>query len=245
MKNFEFSFDKNVIRLVETSDIESDFMKNLYFYGYKFEDGIEGILRSEFVNYIKNNSDKENTEIFNFINDSVYKLDKKIRLCDFNMIIYPESRSELIRNIMNVVYDYTSPKFKTIELIKNSINDIYFDNEAYSTHLAKFKMNRQDRKILDGIIQKIIEDIKNYDYFSIANAVKKPKYRKYFRNFLIFKNKEDELLFKQIENSNILIIDDINTSGSTIKECLRVLNKINPDSKKVIFTLIGGETHKM
>ncbi len=48
------------------------------------------------------------------------------------------------------------------------------------------------------------------------------------------------MLFKKLQNTNVLIIDDINTSGSTLRECLRVLKAINPDNTKVLFTLMGN-----
>ena len=85
-----------------------------------------------------------------------------------------------------------------------------------------------------------MKDVKSYDYFSIANAVKKPKYRPFFKKILKFKTEKDRLLFEKLQNTNVLIIYDINTSGSTLRECLRVINSINPNNKKVLFTLMGN-----
>jgi phosphoribosylpyrophosphate synthetase len=246
---FDYDIDKEhyIIKLVEVPIYESNFIKNAYYYGYRFENNIDGTLKSKFIEYIKKSTSETilNSDMFNFITDAVDKLDKKIKLNTFDIVIYPQSKSGLVRNILMHVYNYTRPNFKTIELVKNSIDNIAFDKIAYDVYANKQKLNRHDRKILDVNIQKILDDIKIYDYFSIANAVKKPKYRKFFKDFLIFKNKEDEQLFNQLENSNVLIVDDINTSGTTITECLRLINSVNSDSKKVVFTLIGGETHKM
>ena len=42
-----------------------------------------------------------------------------------------------------------------------------------------------------------------------------------------------------IRNRNILIIDDVTTSGSTLNEILRTLRILNEDNDITIFSLIG------
>lgn len=84
----------------------------------------------------------------------------------------------------------------------------------------------------------LMPKIHQLDYFSLAKNVK-PKYRKYIQSFLHFKSEEDKELFKSIDEGKVLIVDDINTGGSTLNEILRILNEINSDCKIYIFTLIG------
>lgn len=55
----------------------------------------------------------------------------------------------------------------------------------------------------------------------------------------VFANEKDELLCKTIRQQNVLIIDDIATSGSTLNEVLRALRLLNEDNKITIFSLIG------
>lgn len=43
----------------------------------------------------------------------------------------------------------------------------------------------------------------------------------------------------ETESGNVLIVDDINTSGSTLNEVINQIHKINKDCKIYIFTLIG------
>lgn len=57
--------------------------------------------------------------------------------------------------------------------------------------------------------------------------------------FLKFANKADEELYAKIRQQNILVIDDVTTSGSTINEILRTLRIINEDNYITIFSLIG------
>lgn len=49
----------------------------------------------------------------------------------------------------------------------------------------------------------------------------------------------DEELCASIRNQNILIIDDVTTSGSTLNEILRTLRILNEDNDITIFSLIG------
>ena len=49
----------------------------------------------------------------------------------------------------------------------------------------------------------------------------------------------DEELCASIRNQNVLIIDDVTTSGSTLNEILRTLRILNEDNEITIFSLIG------
>ena len=89
----------------------------------------------------------------------------------------------------------------------------------------------QDQQMLDLIHQK--------DYFTIAKDVKKSRFRPYMMQFLKFANEADELLCKTIRQQNVLVIDDVTTSGSTLNEILRTLRILNEDNNITIFSLIG------
>ena len=57
--------------------------------------------------------------------------------------------------------------------------------------------------------------------------------------FLKFATKEDEELCAHIRNQNVLVIDDVTTSGATLNEILRTLRILNEDNAIAIFSLIG------
>ena len=57
--------------------------------------------------------------------------------------------------------------------------------------------------------------------------------------FLRFATKEDEELCATIRKQNVLVLDDVATSGSTLNEVLRVLRILNEDNDITIFSLIG------
>ena len=63
--------------------------------------------------------------------------------------------------------------------------------------------------------------------------------RPYITRFLRFKDADDEKLAAAIHNNNVLVVDDIATSGSTLNEVMRALRVMNEDNKVTIFSLIG------
>ena len=85
----------------------------------------------------------------------------------------------------------------------------------------------------------MVDLIHKKDYFTIAKDVKKSRMRPYMMHFLKFDNKEDEELCMGIRKQNVLVIDDVTTSGSTLGEILRTLRILNEDNEITIFSLIG------
>ena len=57
--------------------------------------------------------------------------------------------------------------------------------------------------------------------------------------FHMIASKEDEELCSKIRHQNLLVIDDLTTSGSTLNEILRTLRILNEDNDITIFSLIG------
>lgn len=85
----------------------------------------------------------------------------------------------------------------------------------------------------------MLELIHQKDYFMIARDVRKSRFRPYMMNFLRFATEEDKELCATIRNQNILVMDDVTTSGSTLNEILRTLRILNEDNEIIIFSLIG------
>ncbi len=67
----------------------------------------------------------------------------------------------------------------------------------------------------------------------------KMQFIKYLSTNISLGKPKDESLCSKIRNQNVLVIDDVATSGSTLGEILRTLRILNEDNKITIFSLIG------
>lgn len=247
VKDQDFIFDYNedkyedIVNLIDAPAIYQDkIFNNVYWFGYKFNENSSREERSQFINYIKglsNNTQIDQKELERFINKPLITLHtEELNVTDIDCIVYPKSeRSPLVNQILKCVGDVcsrtaTKPSY---ELVKNLPANIEFDWELF--FLDNPTPDQQQVYFINNIL---VPKIKNLDYFSIAKNVK-PKYRRYIKNFLNFKTEQDKKAFESIEAGNILVVDDINTSGSTLNEILRIINGINKECKIYIFTLLG------
>ncbi len=218
-----------------------------FYYGYEFRDDVSGSVRSEFIKYLKFTGDlKNNSNLTDFIKRAVDALHKKINLYDYDLVVMPESSSEVNKYMLRYIYRFAQPHLQKMELIKALPSNIDFDmdgyREQYLNDVLENGRPRYTEKQKDEVkksIQSMLDDIHRKDYFTIAKDVKKSRFRPYITRFLTFKTDADAELCAQIRKQNVLIIDDVTTSGSTLGEILRTLRIINEDNKITIFSLIG------
>lgn len=235
---FDYEQDKyeDLIYLKDPDFYDDKIFNNVYWFGYKFTDECSRLDRSRFINYIKGLLDDKPSEkeLTRFIDRPLIKLHERENITSIDCIIHPLSeRSSLVNKITSEIYNFTSRSSEktTIQLVKSLPQGISFDWKTFNDE------NPYDKQ-QQIFINSMMDSIHQLDYFSIAKNVK-PKYRKYIQNFLKFKTPQEEDLFKSIQKGKILIVDDINTSGSTLYEIIRILNQLNNSCKIYIFTLIG------
>jgi hypoxanthine phosphoribosyltransferase len=111
------------------------------------------------------------------------------------------------------------------------LDDVLENGRPRYTQAQKEEVKQSIQTMLDLIHQK--------DYFTIAKDVRKSRFRPYMMNFLKFATEQDEQLCATIRKQNILVMDDVTTSGSTLNEVLRVLRILNEDNDVTVFSLIG------
>lgn len=240
--DYHVNLPNDIIELVSPQLYSSEHNNQTYWFGYQFKDGISSKVRSDFIHYIKglNGEKPSEHELTQFLIRPMAELDKQINLQHIDCIVYPLSgRSELVRKLVSTVNRCTSHNTRRInfELVKSCPTDISFDWESFESENS----DRLGYAQMCGYVKtQLIPKIHKLDYFSIAKNVK-PKYRKYIKNFLTFADEKLADKFSALsDNMSILVIDDINTSGSTLDEILRILNDINNHCKIFIYTLIGN-----
>ena len=70
------------------------------------------------------------------------------------------------------------------------------------------------------------------------------QYKSYFAHFFYFDSPEMQQHFYEIQEKGdkILILDDVSTTGATLKEIIKIVRFFNKKSDIILFTLIGKKS---
>jgi len=119
---------------------------------------------------------------------------------------------------------------------------------------VKFTERLQDDPNLTQFIQKAVNNLNRrinlYDYDLVVMPQSSSRVNNYMLRYIYrfaqptLRKMEkvmnaDEELCQTIREQNVLVIDDVTTSGSTLGEVLRTLRILNEDNRITIFSLIG------
>jgi len=175
---FDFEHDgKNDIITLTGNGYQVEAFGKCFYYGYEFADDVDGSLRSEFIKYVKFTEQlKEHPDLTRFMQKAVNELNDKVNLYNYDLVVMPESSSQVNKYLLRYIYRFAQPSMHGIELVK-----------------------------------------------SLLSA----------------QTETDKQLCSAIRKQNILIVDDITTSGSTLNEVLRTLRILNENNDITIFSLIG------
>lgn len=245
---FDFNHDGNsdIVSLTGTGYQVEAFGKCFY-YGYEFAEQVDGAVRSAFIKHVKFSGPiQENPDLATFIKKAVDNLSHKINLYDYDLVVMPESSSKVNDYMLRYIYRFAQPTLRKMELVKNLPANITFDMDAYEQQYlddvlenGRPRYTAAQKDEAKQSINQMLDLIHKKDYFTIAKDVRKSRFRPYMMQFLKFASKADEQLCAIIRQQNVLIVDDIATSGSTINEILRTLRILNENNNITIFSLIG------
>lgn len=243
--NTEQDSENDILNLLDVDIYEADFLGNVYYFGYRFNDTTSRKDRTTIIKWLKGITPEsiDNKSLRQFIRKPLLALNHRINLTTIDAVLYPRSnRSNLNKVIANELNKLTSHKTerRSFELIKTLPNSVQFDWNMFNYDYEGDIGDNQYKQIHNYIENTLIPKIHDLSYFSIADNVKY-KYRQYIKDYLKFPNEDVENTIKAIQSGTILIVDDINTSGSTLTEILRIVHQINNNCNIYIFTLIGKE----
>ena len=218
-----------------------------FYYGYEFSDQVDGAVRSAFIKHVKFSDDlQSNPDLTHFIKKAIDNLNRQINLYDYNLVIMPESSSRVNQYMVRYIYRFAQPMLRQMELVKALPANISFDMDGYTRSYlddvlenGRPRYTQAQKEEVKQSIQKMLDLIHQKDYFTIAKDVRKSRFRPYMMNFLRFATEQDRELCATIRKQNILVMDDVTTSGSTLNEVLRALRILNEDNEVTVFSLIG------
>ena len=245
---FDFEHDgvEDIVSLTGDGYQVEAFGRCIY-YGYEFSEQVDGNVRTAFIKHVKFSENlQDNPDLTQFIKKAVDNLNRRINLYDYDLVVMPESSSKVNQYMLRYIYRFAQPSLHKMELVKSLPSSISFDMDAYEKQYlddvlenGRPRYTEAQKNDVKQSINKMMDLIHQKDYFTIAKDVKKSRFRPYMMSFLRFANKEDEELCASIRKQNVLVIDDVTTSGSTLNEILRTLRILNEDNEITIFSLIG------
>ena len=244
--DFEHDGDEDIVYLTGNGYQVEAFGKCFY-YGYEFTAQVDSSVRTAFIKFVKFSETLQNIpDLTNFIKKAVDNLHKKINLYNYDLVVMPESKSEVNKYMLRYIYRFAQPTLHKMTLIKALPSNISFDMDAYEKQYlddvledGRPRYTPAAKEQVKNSINDMLEMIHKKDYFTIAKDVKKSRLRPYIMNFLRFESEEERELCSMIRQQNVLVIDDVTTSGSTLNEVLRTLRILNEDNDITIFSLIG------
>ena len=245
---FDFEHDgaEDIVSLTG-SGYQVEAFGRCFYYGYEFGEQVDGAVRTAFIKYVKFNKHLQDTpDLTQFIKKAVDNLNHRINLYDYDLVVMPESSSKVNQYMLRYIYRFAQPSLHEMELVKALPVNISCDMKAYEKQYlndvlenGRPRYTESQKEQVRTSINDMLDLIHRKDYFTIAKDVRKSRFRPYLMSFLRFASKEDKELCASIREQNILIVDDVTTSGATLNEILRTLRILNEDNTITIFSLIG------
>ena len=245
---FDFEHDgKDDIVSLTGNGYQVEAFGKCFYYGYEFSDQVDGAVRTAFIKHVKFSERlQDNQDLTQFIKKAVDNLNRRINLYDYNLVVMPESSSQVNQYMLRYIYRFAQPSLHKMELVKALPSSISFDMDAYEQQYlddvlenGRPRYTQAQKEEVKQSIRQMVDLIHKKDYFTIAKDVKKSRFRPYIMHFLKFASEDDKELCRQIRSQNVLIVDDVTTSGSTLNEILRTLRILNEDNDIRVFSLIG------
>lgn len=249
-KKFVFDFEHDNIEDIVSltgSGYQVEAFGKCFYYGYEFSEQVESSVRTAFIKYVKFTEALQDTpDLTDFIKKAIDDLHKKINLYNYDVVVMPQSSSKVNQYMLRYIYRFAQPSLYKMTLVKALPSNISFDMKAYEKQYLDDvlengmpRYSQAAKEQAKSSINDMLEMIHKKDYFTIAKDVKKSRLRPYIMNFLKFESDEEKELCSMIRKQNVLVIDDVTTSGSTLNEVLRTLRILNEDNQITIFSLIG------
>ena len=237
--NYNVDDKDDIIHLVESTSgtFDKNGVKHVYAYQYNTTDAKA---RKAVRDYLKDEKHMFLEEVEDFVENGVLEFDSHNRLDEFSCVAHVESEGKysLVDVMSGYVYSYISVPPIDVELIKQTYDEVAFDEEA--ARQACREHNYSPRKIekeISHITQKF-EDLKKSGKLFEMKRIVPPFIRVAFSNFLKFKSEDTKAAYKSMEGKKVLLFDDFITTGRTIGEAIRCLKSVNPDNEITVFVLI-------
>lgn len=186
-------------------------------------------IKTKILYYIKDEL-KKTSQYDHFLNKSVLGLfnNPHINVSDVDLILIPESGSDVNLDLAHKIKNkIPNALFMKDVILKNQPENITVDYDLLK------KMGYQQNTIMN--IQKMVDGAVVNGAFKMKKI--EPRFRRFIINFLKV-DITNRNLFNTLVNGKVLIVDDIFTEGTTLREAQRLVSLYAP-KEIILFSLIG------
>lgn len=190
---------------------------NKVYYAYKFNKDSGSDKNQELRKSIKYLDDKVNKQDVDLmISKAANSFNSIMPLSNFDLIVTPSSTSKVLDLMKNFLHAKAGPNTLMASdlFVKNSIENIRFDQD---------KLNKLDDKNRDQVTKILNKAFSKEDY-KLRSVP--PRYRKFILNFIKLNTEAEKRIINRIANGKILIVDDILTEGTTVKNINTILTDL-------------------
>jgi DNA-directed RNA polymerase subunit F len=233
---FDFIWTKDApsdlidLKLQKYNKVLSTKNGNKVYYAYKFnkvQDKEKTQLRSS-IKYLDDKINKR--DIDTMLSKAINNFNSIEPISNFDIIITPKSSSKILDELKNKLQAKAGNNvlLSSDIFVKNTIDNIKFDEDKID------KLSNENKIKIKKILNKVFSK-EDYKLRSLP-----PQYRKYVLNFMKFNSEADKRLINAIINGRVLIVDDIVTEGTTIRNMVALLNSIGVEDV-VSFALLANK----
>ena len=151
---FTFDFKRdNINYTIKLENVCRDIVQfeNCYYYGYVLSEDIDVEVRAEFIktiNYPDFFNDKKDVDFF--VSKAVGGMDFHVSLPKYNVVVYPESMSELNRKMLSYLSRITEVEYiKQEDIVEGCIGETVLKSIVNSNIIVLDDMSRSDTMIYD------------------------------------------------------------------------------------------------
>lgn len=163
---------------------------------------------TDILKALKSANYKSDPDVIQFINRSAVYATRILNSLDTDVIVSPISSSDLVKEFAK-------------QIQRRTYDEFYIDSFRKTPDISKVSVDRDDPRITDEIatsMEKTLARAKRKGYLSVKQFA--PSHRKFLKNlFEII----DESLYKKVVDKNVVIIDDVMTTGTTAKQIHDIL----------------------
>lgn len=215
----------------KTKVIKGSLNDYIIYYGYKTNSKIEKESIHSLLKYLKDHKNYQH-EYNLLLEKAILGLNTQLKLNTIDCIISPNSSSTITSDISKKIYTkHPNAVLANQSIVKNSLENIKVDSESY-LNSAK---DEKDRKKKESYLRSDWKRSTETGQFKMKEIFG-PR-RTLYSNFLVFDSHTDRMIYNAINNGNVLLIDDIKTSGTSFKDMIREILQYNPKSI-TLFSLI-------